>query len=1653
MDNSYSSYISSVFEEFQKSTCSELFKRYNGFVETVAADDRKSPSYIRACFMLSYCCILFKDVANAGNWRLRFQKAIGIPDSEDGKCRTLSNKEAFCDIVGLRGEDTDFGLYAVQDMFLEAHISFLSLNLSSLYSIAEFGMVKSEEIGCAPFHLFFLVLSGWLNRYLQKNTAANACFAKAESYLREHFEPNCCDSFFADMVSAGIRHDTSAVTDTLNGWAGYYYNEFSQVARLLDCGIGKVSERTSCTASAFTSEFYNELFGEMVCGSNFDRILSLFASGNYDNAWENCKQELSYNQRLYCEIAMNRPLTLAGINDDAFIIAPSELCEEYSLCVRQNALSNANTILNVYDSYLRNSRFQINLSATMPLLKVWLEKKKGTVNELVSLETVTGISERKDLSDATERCALCTDNLKCICDLQTCLSDMEWLDLSTCIYKLSPIVFPDKSDAYNAYVKSVVSPLNDLIPRLNNITENDGHFRLGGILSYYGGILSRTFPALLDNEIIRSVIVVQNIENTENTKRLMDYLGEPYDQLDEYERKYLETLIGNVFNENPNDLESSSVTSSGLYMKVWVNGSVFFNIYIFSRKGKWEIEDDNRWRNDSSDTVVSPLPSIFDSDACKQKVPIVFLQMSGTRIDEKEFYKKTGDKNIRLYTISRLRSELTPETSNIDSAAIRPQNFKYAFLDSIFKGKPEVTSIDDNKAGISVGKNIPDWDFIGLMNYIREYSFTETQDVYVFEGKIPGRVKSFGLTQMIFAYAEQVGKVADVQIEYTAQFVNLECAFVVKIASKSGEIELKSFAFYSKHPCDGEISYLAGAPFQNDLKHRVDVHPKIEAADDIFCDILKSNKDGLKNCQEAALVENYFKFRSLELAVKNARIAIMSRNVSHNLGSHVMAYLKYHLGSLEAMLSNQVFDQLFRNEKEFENFLEGPSEWTKEKGLNDKYSAKTVALPFLIGLGKFISYIQQRQDFIACVATDFVPSSTAQNFKDYIYDELNIDKRSLRHRDRMGEVPDNILLGNIARSEGLQREHYLDSNGNACCQNANDIVLKFRTFDGNKPADNTIQAQDLDDMRRYTFSIPGGVTGRHAFFTIVENIIRNAAKHGKRDGQKSLEITFDVFDVSDFERSCDNDACDGEYTLREVFGKYYVTADDAADLYFVTITDNFRTEYDDLQRIREAIAEDYVKDGVFIEKSKGLKEMRICAAWLRGQHREFHICSPKETCKHDREWTAPELMVTVPTLYARLSNGHLQFIFAVKKPMEVLLLTNSLGESESEKIREVLSRYCWRIISTDEFCSGQPMPNFDFVIFMDDDKEEYDKLKWKHCGRMFRLGEVPGLCGLKEFLSEIPNKNEQIAERLREYKEKILWRFSGYEEGDRITVSDDKALKNFKRQLTEAPSRLSQYINVGDGIKLGDYSYMKHYETVFDNVKDLGISHRFVESISGANSTDRLVRCEPMNIEWFCRHLHAMKQRIAVFDERLANKILDVGHEGVMFADKDVWIFNIVKSDSERKFSIYGVSPDKKLTPDNKRTVVTRIASLTVGENVFDIKCEDDCGMFRNYFDKITIHQGLLDKIYSMFGIKSDNAAKEKATQKLYEVFHKNGKDEILEKDGHFLLPGMSIHSGRSKPIEDDMPQRLPFIQYASLEYAVFDSKYTLTELLETTKI
>ena len=136
---------------------------------------------------------------------------------------------------------------------------------------------------------------------------------------------------------------------------------------------------------------------------------------------------------------------------------------------------------------------------------------------------------------------------------------------------------------------------------------------------------------------------------------------------------------------------------------------------------------------------------------------------------------------------------------------------------------------------------------------------------------------------------------------------------------------------------------------------------------------------------------------------------------------------------------------------------------------------------------------------------------------------------------------------------------------------------------------------------------------------------------------------------------------------------------------------------------------------------------------------------------------------------------------------------------------------------------------------------------------------------------------------------------------------------------------------------------------------------------------------------------------------------------------------------------------------NNHECICTILAELSYSKaNGLNIEFKSGSDYAKNKFDYITIHQGLLDKLYEDFGIKGsekEKIEKTRLTTDFYKMFSKESKKDYGNLKG--FLPGLIVHSGRSKPGENDMPQKLPFIQYAALEHSVLDCKYTLVELLD----
>lgn len=908
-------------------------------------------------------------------------------------------------------------------------------------------------------------------------------------------------------------------------------------------------------------------------------------------------------------------------------------------------------------------------------------------------------------------------------------------------------------------------------------------------------------------------------------------------------------------------------------------------------------------------------------------------------------------------------------------------------------------------------------------------------------------------------------------------------------------------------------------------------------------------------------------------AIASAKAAIMSRNMSHNLGSHVMAYLKQHLNSVQDMVRDNVLNSIVKSEDDIST-IAGINKWLANFQ-EDQENLGEVALPFLVGLGKFISYLQERQDFIATIATNYVPYFSSVSFKDGVYDELNPDLRYARHKDRKGLKPDNILLGNIARSEGLARSTMPTMNKQT---QMSDIVLKYKDFTGNPIKDDKgvplvenyeQQAKALAEMRDFMISLPGGVVGRQAIFSIVENVIRNAAKHGKwgNSSGQNLELTFCRYYLEDFKQNriekdfVPQDDKD-DISFPAFFEKYYAYASDINDLCVITLTDNMPFELrgtslekcERLKAINRALIEPYIDNATveMLQTNKGIKEMRISAAWMRGidddvkinplyitsdydcyklKDEEDHwikVFPSNEEEKKDFEykyWDAEKHWVgKAPVLMARAcantedEDYHLQYIFCVPRPKEVAIILSQdkyekwIATKDELALKSKYAQNAWGIFSVDSFIA-EKNKSYEFILIASGvSQSDITKIQQLSPKRVYTQDKIKEIIELNE--STI-TKDFSDFESVYVALYRLLCDFDVH--NDLIVVGDEKAEKNTDTRVV--PKNV--FIKDGASFEHGKYLYKTHNETeqnfnaflkAVDKTKavdkPLYSVIRFVEGITGNNSTDRLIRNDKIDELWMYKHLHAMKKSVGIFDERIFSKIykkdeadirlLQIPFEhlkqhilsslsdyklkrrvknanneedlrnilgynpreilgdyiSIAYEMKGVSVFNILKTNDGME--IYGFGGYKwNETRNQYYSVIEKIGEIIWVDGHFEISKTSDLK-----FDYLSIHQGLLDKIYEKFDIRSNAAEKHEFTKAFYCAFCSDGNyltynDKMIPSPTNkmgkevYFLPNLCIHSGRSKPSFADMPQHQPFIQYAAIEHAVLDCKYSLVELLD----
>lgn len=283
-------------------------------------------------------------------------------------------------------------------------------------------------------------------------------------------------------------------------------------------------------------------------------------------------------------------------------------------------------------------------------------------------------------------------------------------------------------------------------------------------------------------------------------------------------------------------------------------------------------------------------------------------------------------------------------------------------------------------------------------------------------------------------------------------------------------------------------------------------------------------------------VVNYYQIKKISEYARGSGVsAVMSRNMSHNIGSHVLS-----------RLAKKYSKELFDNKKE------------------------SLTSDEIVQIGHFFSYLMRRMDFLADIATTVPVMTTTAEFVKEIFNPFK----------------DNILL----------KQHIT----------GNDL-----RFDIYPPA----------RLNGLYISIPNDILGKHAIYTIFENVIRNSAKHGSHQG--------DTFNI-DIE--CSTDVNHPDYIKFTIF-------DDS-------INKDAKALAAELNR---KIDLPLLYNNTLRKEAWGMLEMKIAAAYLR----KIPLSSID-----DRKWNTTASQHEAPPLLKAtvVYDVHLGYEFYLLRPKEGVII-------------------------------------------------------------------------------------------------------------------------------------------------------------------------------------------------------------------------------------------------------------------------------------------------------------------------------------------------------------------------------------------------------------
>lgn len=292
-------------------------------------------------------------------------------------------------------------------------------------------------------------------------------------------------------------------------------------------------------------------------------------------------------------------------------------------------------------------------------------------------------------------------------------------------------------------------------------------------------------------------------------------------------------------------------------------------------------------------------------------------------------------------------------------------------------------------------------------------------------------------------------------------------------------------------------------------------------------------------------------YEVIRQAIRSAIAAIMGRNMSHNIGSHVLARISTPQTVAEALFSNNFLSEIQAFESTGESESLDALSFEEEKQI--RVDAVKTAIDVSTNLtAQLNAFLRMRMDFVADIATALKPPSpmTTSFLGEMLFPFAN----------------QQLLWANLCGSQNLTHEDI----SFRVTRNEAEVEIKAR-LQG--------YPQNIDkELAAIAVGVPNGALGCQAFYSIVENFVRNTVKHSKRLSKRPLKISF-------------------------CFGSESVVSEQG-DLIKLTISDNWQAvkHNSELPGVLTNILKQPLirENGSLLSSNRGLKEMKAAAAYLRG---------------------------------------------------------------------------------------------------------------------------------------------------------------------------------------------------------------------------------------------------------------------------------------------------------------------------------------------------------------------------------------------------------------------------------------------------------------------